>query len=421
VTRGAVERAIVGSVSAGERIRVLFVAPFPPRLAGTHGGAKVVGQLLAGTSDRHEVGLVYLRHAGEPDADDALRERLQFAEAVGRPASGRAIPDHWIRAARWRSGLLAARPRQVTELTVSEAFARLRRVVATWRPEVIRLEYPVVGVYLPALEGSGAPRVLADYDPLLETVRFPRSVAERLEHRLDVRAWRRFRRRLLERVDAVVVPTERDRGLLARLGATTEIVAVPFGADVETPAADPGGKDDTGLLFVGNLNHQPNRDSATFLAFEVLPRVRRRHPDAVLRLVGERTTEFADVEGVEAAGLVPDVTPFLDAAAVVLAPARLGAGMRVKVVEALVAGKAVVASPLAVEGLALEPGRHALVAESGAFADAVSSLLADRDRRVELARAAREWARENLRWERALDEYDALYRRLVSRGARARP
>jgi glycosyltransferase involved in cell wall biosynthesis len=142
----------------------------------------------------------------------------------------------------------------------------------------------------------------------------------------------------------------------------------------------------------------------------------------MLRLVGERPPDTAGMSYVEAAGWVPNVTPFLDAAAVVVAPARLGAGMRVKVIEALVAGKAVVATPLAVAGLGLEPGRHALVAEpTTAFADAVASLLSDRERRVAVGRAAREWARENLGWNRPLGEYDVLYERLTAlRGGRAR-
>jgi glycosyltransferase involved in cell wall biosynthesis len=274
---------------------------------------------------------------------------------------------------------------------------------------------------LPALADCGAVRILADYDPLLETARSPTSPSERLEHRLDLRVWRRFRSRTLDAVDAALVPTERDRAVLAHLGARADIVALPFGADLDAPALDAAGTDDASLLFVGNLNHEPNHDSARFLAFEVLPQIRARHPEAVLRLVGARTSELADVEGVEAAGLVSDVTPFLDAASVVVSPARLGGGMRVKVADALVAGKAVVATPLAVEGLALEAGRHALVAEPDAFADAVASLLADPGRRIELARAAREWALANLGWKPALDAYDALYWRLVSRAARARP
>ena len=407
-------------MSAGERLRVLFVAPFPPRLAGTHGGAKVVGQVVARTAERHRVGLVYLRHAGEPDLEQEVAGQLELVEAILRPSGGRTSVAHWLRAARWRANLLAARPRQVTELTLRTASSRLRSVVAAWRPDVVRLEYPAVGGYLAVLAGSRAARILADYDPLLESVRFPRSAAERLEHRLDVRAWRRFRRRLLAEVDAAVVPTERDRALLERLGRPTEVVCAPFGADLDAPALDPAGKDAASMIFVGNLNHEPNRDSVEFLAFEVLPHVRKRHPEALLRLVGERTREFAQLDGVEAVGRVPDVTPYLDAAAVVVAPARAGAGMRVKVLDALVAGKALVATPLAVEGLALEPGRHAVVSEAPGFADAVSSLLSDRERRAELGRSARQWALANLGWEQALDTYDALYRRVLSRAGRAR-
>jgi glycosyltransferase involved in cell wall biosynthesis len=374
--------------------------------------------MLAGTAARHTVGLAYLRYEGEPDVEDTLRERLDFAEAIPRTAARRTSPAHWYRAAGWRAGLTVGRPRLVSELTFGAAASRLGAVIAAWRPDVVRLEYPVLGGYLPALPDSAA-RVLADYDALLETARLPRSLGERIEHRLDVRAWRRFRRRVLERVDAAVVPTERDRAALTELGTETEILAVPLGADTGAPALDPAGQDDATLLFVGNFNHEPNLDSAGFL-LDVLPRIRKQRPDAVLRLVGERPPDVSSHEGVEASGPVADVTPFLDAAAVVLAPARLGAGMRVKVADALVAGKAVVASPLAVEGLELTPGRHAIVADSADFADAVSALLSDRARRVELGRNARQWAVENLRWERALDAYDELYGRVLSRTGRGR-
>lgn len=406
---------------SGERLRVLFVAPFPPRLAGTHGGATVVGQLIGGTAVRHDVALVYLRYEGEPDVDAALRERLEIVEPVARPVLRRTDVAHWALALRWRAALLAARPRLVTELAHGGIAARVATVAARWRPDVVRLEYPVTGACLAALPETGAVRILADYDALLETARTPSSPAERLEHRLDVRAWRRFRRYVLGGVDAAVVPTERDRAVLDALGAGTEVAVIPFGADVDAPALDPVGSDDAGLLFVGNFNHRPNLDAALFLVDEVLPRVRSEHPRATLLLVGERPPDVTEETNVEATGRVPDVTPFLDAAAVVVAPARLGAGIRVKVIEALVAGKAVVATPLAVAGLGLEPGRHALVVEPEGFADAVVSLLGDRARRDALGRAAREWARESLRWDRPLAEHDALYRRLIARrGARAR-
>ena len=400
---------------------MLFVAPFPPRLTGTHGGATVVGQLIHGTAERHDVALVYLRYPGEPDLDDELRERLAIVHPIARSKANRRDLAHWVRAVSWRAALLAGRPRLVTELAIRDAAGRLGEVARSWRPHIVRFEYPISAAHMPALADSGAVRLVADYDALLETTGLPSTLLERLEQRLDERAWRRFRRRVLADVDATVVPTDRDRATLSALDPGADIVCIPFGADVDAPALNPGGGDDAGLLFVGNFNHRPNLDSAGFLATDVLPRVRLAHPDATLRLVGEAPPDASGWSHVEATGRVPDVRPFLDAAAVVLAPARLGAGMRVKVMEALVAGKALVATPLAVAGLALTPGWHALVVEPSDFGDAVSSLLADRTRRVELGRAAREWAVENLRWDERLDEHDALYDRLLaSRSARAR-
>ena len=59
---------------------------------------------------------------------------------------------------------------------------------------------------------------------------------------------------------------------------------------------------------------------------------------------------------------VPDVTPYLDRAAVVAAPIRLGGSMRMKVLEALAAGKVLVATPRAAEGVDAVPGEHFVLA-----------------------------------------------------------
>jgi glycosyltransferase involved in cell wall biosynthesis len=401
------------------RLRVLFVAPFPPRLDATHGGAKVVGELINGTAERHSVALVHLRHRAEPPVEDELRSRLEISEDVLRPADARTSPGHYARALRWRARLLAGTPRQASELAFRAARARIRDVARRWRPDVVRIEYPVMAAFLSALDGVPAVRLLADYDALLETTRLPGSALETLEHRLDLRAWRSFRRRALANVDAAVVPTERDRAVLLALGVETDVVSIPFGSRLGVPALDAAGTDGS-LLFVGNLNHPPNLDSAQFLVSTVFPRLRERHPNAVLHLVGEGTSDLSPTPGVERLGRVPDLTPLLDAAAVVLAPSRLGAGMRVKIVDALVAGKAVVATPLAVSGLALEPGRDAVVVDADDFADAVCALLSNRLRRAELGRNARAWALANLGWDPALDAHDALYRSLLSRAAGAR-
>jgi glycosyltransferase involved in cell wall biosynthesis len=84
--------------------------------------------------------------------------------------------------------------------------------------------------------------------------------------------------------------------------------------------------------------------------------------------------------------------------------------MRVKVMEALAYGKAIVATPLALEGLDLHDGEHILVAETDdEFADAIVGLLEDTDRRRALARSARRWAEAHLDADKQVQAYEALY------------
>jgi glycosyltransferase involved in cell wall biosynthesis len=104
------------------------------------------------------------------------------------------------------------------------------------------------------------------------------------------------------------------------------------------------------------------------------------------------------------------VKPYLDRAAVVVTPIRLGGSMRGKVLEALGAGKALVATPRAVEGLEAVPGEHFVLATTeDEIVNAVSELLSDPPKRRELAQRARAWACANLTWDRPVAEFERLY------------
>src|SRR5262249_22564464 len=120
-------------------------------------------------------------------------------------------------------------------------------------------------------------------------------------------------------------------------------------------------------------------------------------------------------QGVFVVGEVPDLAPYFDRAAAVVAPVRLGSGMRVKVLEALAAGEAGVGTPPAVEGVDVVDRKHVVVAESDqALASAAVDLLATPSARLELAQQARSWAEQNLSWDSRIDAYDRLYSSLLA-------
>jgi glycosyltransferase involved in cell wall biosynthesis len=187
---------------------------------------------------------------------------------------------------------------------------------------------------------------------------------------------------------------------------------------VPLPAAplDAVGRIPDRLLFVGNFHHPPNVDAALYLVRAIFPRIRAAWPGATLRIVGAHPPPelraLSDRQ-VDVVGWVPNMTVELEDAAVVLAPMRLGGGMRVKVLEALAAGKAVIGSGLALRGLDLHSGREVVEAKTDQeLVQAAVSLLASPETRLQLGTAARRWASHHLRPEVRAAAYEALYAEL---------
>jgi glycosyltransferase involved in cell wall biosynthesis len=396
--------------------RLLFLLPFPPRLDATHGGGRAAAHLLANLANRHRIALLYLRAPADPPLDPVLQERCELVEEVVRPNPGFSLASGW---ARIRS-LLRGWPLWVAGCSVAAYGARLRTIARTWRPHIVQIEYHVMAQYLSALDGYPAPRVLTEHEPGISAAcdlwQSVRGISRVIRY-FDMLAWKRFEQTITKRVHAIVVFTERDREVLAPIVGKTSIIRIPLTTTPPKQPLDPHGEDSLSLLFIGNFIHPPNVDAAARLIKVILPQVQARIPGAVLRIVGDNPpAQLAKLAkpSVIVTGRVPDVTPYLDRAAVVVVPLRMGGGMRVKVLEALAAGKAVVASALAAEGFDLVDGEQVILAKSDQqFSDAIVQLLADPERRALLAGRARAWACANLDWGKSIAAYEALYQSLI--------
>jgi glycosyltransferase involved in cell wall biosynthesis len=307
------------------------------------------------------------------------------------------------------------------------AFAmRVEEIVRSWRPDVVQAEFHVMGQYLAGLGARDAARLVTQHEPgasaAAETWRARRGFARLLSH-VDALAWRRYEASLLNEVEATVVYTERDLHSLAQLAPTARIVRISLGGLLAGAPPDGACVEPEVLLFVGNFMHPPNVDAAKRLVDRIMPRVLRDAPKACLYVVGDRAPAFLRDEeraGIVVTGWVERVTPYLARAAVVVAPIRTGGGQRVKVIDALIAGKALVASRRAIEGFDLKDGREVILAETDEeFANEILRLVGDEDERVALGSRARAWAEANLGWARTIDGYDELYSELA-RGDRRR-
>jgi sugar transferase (PEP-CTERM/EpsH1 system associated) len=205
-------------------------------------------------------------------------------------------------------------------------------------------------------------------------------------------------------------------------GARFDVVVNGVDVDYFQPIGDAAGDDDR-LVFVGGMSWYPNRDAMSWFLDEIWPLIRRERPRARMTIVGShpapevlRAVERG--EGIEAPGLVPDIRPYVQGAALFVCPLRVGGGTRLKILDAWAMGKAVVSTGLGCEGLDAVPGRDLEIADDpAAFAARVCALLADPGRRRALGRAGRGRVVHEFAWPGVAEGMLRLYDELAAEHA----
>jgi sugar transferase (PEP-CTERM/EpsH1 system associated) len=162
------------------------------------------------------------------------------------------------------------------------------------------------------------------------------------------------------------------------------------------------------LVFTGAMDYWPNVQAVQWFARQVLPSVRLQFPTAQFHIVGARPVPavqaLAGLPGVHVSGTVPDVRPYLQHAALAVAPLRIARGIQNKVLEAMAMEQTVIASPQALEGIDAGVGTELLcAADAGEFIHHISAMLdADPGARTAIGAAARARVLQHYGWQHNL-------------------
>jgi sugar transferase (PEP-CTERM/EpsH1 system associated) len=226
----------------------------------------------------------------------------------------------------------------------------------------------------------------------------------------------RFEGRTVARFDRVLAVSDVDRDTLQRLypeSLSSPVSVIPTGVD--TTYFKPEPRQPSGarrIVFTGSMDWLPNADGVLFFCDEILPLIRQVEPDVTFTIVGRSPTpavrRLAEDRSIEVTGRVEDVRPYLAKSAVYVVPLRIGGGTRLKIFEAMSAGRAVVSTTIGAEGLPAQHGQHLLLADTPeAFAQSVIRLLRDDSARTALERQARVLVTERHDWAVAASHLEA--------------
>ncbi len=276
-----------------------------------------------------------------------------------------------------------------------------------------------------ASKATSSPCVVADIidDPVLTIRRQlwqdwkPAVWLHRLRMLVEMRV---YEKKFVPSVSIVSFVSEEDAGSFSQRNPSAHVIVSPNGVDLgyhaEIPAEPQARMNSPSIIFVGNYPFLPNETAAFFLIKQIAPLVWRKFPDARFRLVGPNPSNRLQAlagERVEITGWVEDVRTHLAQASVVAIPMTTGTGIKNKLLEAWASSRAVVATPLACQGVPARDGENILVGRTKEeLAGNICRLLRDEDLRQSIAREGRRSVEQGCSW----DTVVAAFRAAVSEG-----
>jgi sugar transferase (PEP-CTERM/EpsH1 system associated) len=183
--------------------------------------------------------------------------------------------------------------------------------------------------------------------------------------------------------------------------------------------ASPFAPGECALVFTGAMDYWPNVDAVTWFATEMMPTLRERWPELRFHIVGRDPTAAVRAlasDAVAVSGTVPDVRPYLQHAAAVVAPLRLARGVQNKVLEAMAMGRPVICAAPCTDAIGARSGTHLLAAEEpGEYIAAIDRVLREPAFSRSLGATGSSFMRERFSWHAHLADWDDMLDTTIAR------
>jgi glycosyltransferase involved in cell wall biosynthesis len=324
--------------------------------------------------------------------------------------------------------LLTTRRPDMAHRLFSQPFtAKLLPLLQDEQFDIVQIEGIELARYLPVIR-HGSPRSKIVFDDhnaetelqrrnFLTDLRQPRRWVAAAYSAEQVRRLRRFERWVCQQADWVTAVSDPDKTHLTRLTqGKTPITVIPNCIDVQQFRLDEAEAIPSDILFSGKMDYRPNVDAVLWFVDKVWPGIRQKRPSTTFTIVGQkphaRLQRLRAEPGITLTGWVERVEPYLAGTKLFVLPFRVGSGTRLKLIEAMAAGKAVVSTAVGAEGFPVQHNRELLlVADEVEMETAVLHLLNNPNERQRLGQVAQHFA-QKYDWRVIVPKFLEIYRQL---------
>jgi glycosyltransferase involved in cell wall biosynthesis len=300
---------------------------------------------------------------------------------------------------------------------VSRVFeAELVRLLTNEKYDIIQLEGPYMGYYIPAIKKHSSACIalrahnveheIWERKSLNETNSVLRLYLEMLSDRI-----KKHEAKILNSIDLLVPISERDEKILLKYNPGLKSLITPAGVDAENYPL-PEDPEYPSLFFIGSLDWMPNQEGLEWFIDNVWPEVKK---DNRIRfhVAGRNAPAWLKNKLLEAniefQGEIDKAYEFMNRYAIMVSPVFSGSGIRVKILEAMMMGKAVISTSIGSEGISYTDGENIILADDpSTFARCIREYSSDRKKYNNISSNGRIFVMErfnNLAFSKTLSEF----------------
>lgn len=287
----------------------------------------------------------------------------------------------------------------------------ISRKIADKRFDIIQFEYLPMAQYIRKVD---ARTILTEHQAgflcLKKELEIERGFFKKIVLFFRYKRLLKYETKILKKFDRIVFISSKEAGCFNDANSFVS----PMGVDAEYFKRNESYKEDTDLVYIGNFDNYQNKDAIFYFFKEIWPVIKKKRPKASLSVVGYRSKEvlsFLEKEdGIKVAGYVEDIRRCIDKARVYILPARIGGGMKGKLLEAFSMEKPAVSTSVGIEGYngdILKAVKTADTAED--FANSVLYLIDNEDIRIKMGQTGREAVEKNYTWSHIFSEMETIY------------
>ena len=356
---------------------------------------------LKGAAERHNVIFVTFIQKEEELKKENIDHLKEFCHAV-YPFKIPAYSSPLKLLASLLINLFSPLPYVAQKYDVPTFRRKIRKIILKEKIDLVHVDMLPLSQYINEFEEI--PKLLVDHN--VESIRLFRWFKEEKNFLKKVYLglqWlklKRYEAKTVGKFDACILVSEYDKKLMKRMNPQAKLFVVPNGTDTEYFKPRDLQEIPNSIVWFGHMDVHTNRDAVLYFWREILPIILKKFPDAKIMFVGSDPPKSIVKRSmvdkrIKVTGAVEDIRPYVQQAAVVIVPIRIGGGTRLKILDAMAMGKVIVSTSIGCEGIDVTDGKNILIADSpNDFASKVVTLLKNDKFRIKLKENARKLAKK---------------------------